>query len=195
MPKLFCIVVGHVGSPFPVDVAADETVGDLKKKIMVEKKSIACDADELEIYLVDGLAQTGKTRFDFKGTVIDDMPARLLSDFDGSTSEMIETFPLSSYSRRNDSSVGRIHVLVVVPEGAVRTLSLNVFWVVNGYVENALDVKGVRSRLYRLAHLNLAYYDPNHADAFAYDHKKLMVHILFKSGKLFAESSFLLTFM
>ncbi|KAF0713542.1 Aste57867_4301 [Aphanomyces stellatus] len=31
---------------------------------------------------------------------------------------MVETFTLSSYPQLNDSSVGRIHVLVVIPEGA-----------------------------------------------------------------------------
>ncbi|KAF0683300.1 hypothetical protein As57867_024566, partial [Aphanomyces stellatus] len=158
---------------FSVNIAADETVDDLKKKIK-EENLYQFPADELELYRVDGLAQIGKIRFDFKGTVIDDMPAKLLDYFDGSTTEMVETFPLCSYPQLNDSSIGRIHVLVV-PE------SPSVFWVVNGSVENAVDVKGVRSRLYRLAHLYLGYYDPNHADAFVYDDKKLMVHVLFTS--------------
>ncbi|KAH9132887.1 hypothetical protein AeRB84_020835 [Aphanomyces euteiches] len=46
------------------------------------------------------------------------MPAKLLVDFDGSTTEMVETFSLSSYPGLKDSPSGRIHVLVVVPEGA-----------------------------------------------------------------------------
>ncbi|CAK4307238.1 unnamed protein product, partial [Aphanomyces euteiches] len=118
MLTLFCVVVGE-GRPFPVDVAADATVGDLKKKIK-EEKEYKFPADELQLYRVDGLAQLGKIRFDFNGAEIDDMPAKLLSDFGGSTTEMVETFSLSSYPQLNDSSVGRIHVLVVVPEGAAK---------------------------------------------------------------------------
>ncbi|CAK4181551.1 unnamed protein product [Aphanomyces euteiches] len=113
MLTLFCVVVGE-GRPFPVEIDADKSVGILKKKI---KEEIKYDgrADELQLYRVDGLAQLGKIRFDFNGAEIDDMPAKLLSDFGGSTTEMVETFSLSSYPQLNDSSVGRIHVLVVVP--------------------------------------------------------------------------------
>ncbi|KAH9146903.1 hypothetical protein AeRB84_009302, partial [Aphanomyces euteiches] len=89
MLKLFCVVVGE-GRPFPVDIAATETVGDLKKKIK-EEKEYKFPADELQLYRVDGLAQLGKIRFDFNGAEIDDMPAKLLSDFGGSTTEMVET--------------------------------------------------------------------------------------------------------
>ncbi|KAH9147874.1 hypothetical protein AeRB84_008600 [Aphanomyces euteiches] len=49
MPKLFCVLVGE-GSPFPVDVAAAETVGDLKKKIK-EEKMYQFPADDLKLYL------------------------------------------------------------------------------------------------------------------------------------------------
>ncbi len=72
-----------------MDIDADETVGDLNMNI-----NRSCDADELDINRVDCLAQIGKTRFVFKGTVIDDMPAKLLSDLDGYTTEMVETFSL-----------------------------------------------------------------------------------------------------
>ena len=44
MPKLFCVAVGGVGIPFPVDVAAGETVGDLKDKIK-EKKEVGTNGD------------------------------------------------------------------------------------------------------------------------------------------------------
>ncbi|CAK4597438.1 unnamed protein product [Aphanomyces euteiches] len=49
MVKLFCVVVGE-GRPFPVDIAATETVGDLKKKIK-EEKEYKFPADELQLYL------------------------------------------------------------------------------------------------------------------------------------------------
>ncbi|KAF0703245.1 hypothetical protein As57867_007639, partial [Aphanomyces stellatus] len=115
MLTLVCVVVGE-GRPFSVKIEANEIVSELKKKIKDENKNtVTCDAKELELYRVDGLAQSGKIRFDFKGTVIDDMPAKLLDDFDGSTTEMVETFPLSSYPQLNDSSIGKIHVLVVIP--------------------------------------------------------------------------------
>ncbi|CAK4697830.1 hypothetical protein LEN26_012182 [Aphanomyces euteiches] len=116
MLTVVCVVVGE-GRPFPVEIEAEKIVGILKNMIKEKKQDIITfDADKLELYLVDGLAQIGKTRFDFKGTVIDDMPSKLLDHFDGSTTEMVETFTLSSYPQLNDSSVGRIHVLVVVPD-------------------------------------------------------------------------------
>ncbi|CAK4652137.1 unnamed protein product [Aphanomyces euteiches] len=89
-----------------------------------EKKQdiITFDADKLELYLVDGLAQIGKTRFDFKGTVIDDMPSKLLDHFNGSTTEMVETYRLTKYPQLNDSSDGKIHVLVVVPDAVSANL-------------------------------------------------------------------------
>ncbi|KAF0693235.1 Aste57867_15772 [Aphanomyces stellatus] len=122
---LNCLVVGE-GSPFPVVIDAEKTVGILKKKIK-DENMYQFPAKELELYRVNGLTQIGKIRFDFKGTVIDDMPAKLLDDFDGSTTEMVETFPLSSYPQLNDSSIGKIHVLVVIPrvmpEGAEIALS------------------------------------------------------------------------
>ncbi|KAG9411159.1 hypothetical protein AC1031_016807 [Aphanomyces cochlioides] len=117
MLTVVCVVVGE-GRPFPVEAEAGNLVGTLQDKIKVKKTSITCDADQLELYMVDGLAQIGKTRFDFKGTMIDDMPAKLLDDFDGSTMEMVATYKLSSYPQLNVSSDGRIHVLVVVPDGA-----------------------------------------------------------------------------
>ncbi|CAK4647475.1 hypothetical protein LEN26_003929 [Aphanomyces euteiches] len=114
--SLNCLVVGEE-TPFPVDIDAEKKVGHLKDMIQ-EKIDYDGLAKNLELYQVDGLTQIGKTRFHFQGTVIDDMPAKLLVDFDGSTTEMVETFSLSSYPGLNDSPSGRIHVLVVVPEGA-----------------------------------------------------------------------------
>ncbi|KAH9137221.1 hypothetical protein AeRB84_017936, partial [Aphanomyces euteiches] len=89
MLTLFCVVVGE-GRPFPVEIDADKSVGILKKKIK-EEKEYKFPADELQLYRVDGLVQIGKIRFDFNGAEIDDMPAKLLSDFGGSTTEMVET--------------------------------------------------------------------------------------------------------
>ncbi|KAH9131985.1 hypothetical protein AeRB84_021483 [Aphanomyces euteiches] len=115
MLTVVCVVVGE-GRPFSVKIEENEIVDELKKLIKKEKQDIITfDSDKLELYLVDGLAQIGKTRFAFKGTVIDDMPSKLLDHFNGSTTEMVETFTLTKYPQLNDSSDGKIHVLVVVP--------------------------------------------------------------------------------
>ncbi|CAK4095628.1 unnamed protein product [Aphanomyces euteiches] len=124
MLTLVCVVVGE-GRPFSVEIDAEKLVDVLKDKIKEKNKNtITCDAKYLELYRVDGLAQIGKTRFDFKGTVIDDMPSKLLDHFNGSTTEMVETYRLTKYPQLNDSSDGKIHVLVVVPEGAVSAVGL-----------------------------------------------------------------------
>ena len=67
MPKLSCFVVGHEGSPFPVDVAAEESVGDLKDKIK-EKKEYKFPADELELYM----ARNGLIRDEAKAATLDE---------------------------------------------------------------------------------------------------------------------------
>ncbi|KAG9410015.1 hypothetical protein AC1031_018047 [Aphanomyces cochlioides] len=118
MVKLFCVEVGEERA-FPVDVAADENVGDLKDKIKEKKpQSITCDADRLGLYRVDGLTQTLDDQIVLNGAVID-LSTKQLSDFSGSTKKLVDSIPLSMYPQLHDSSVGKIHVLVVRPEGAV----------------------------------------------------------------------------
>ncbi|KAJ3360729.1 hypothetical protein HDU91_004390, partial [Kappamyces sp. JEL0680] len=56
-------------------------------------------------------------------------------------------------------------------------------WLVTGSVKNALTTKGVRSRLYRMADLNLGYYDLSHPQALYYQDKTLLVHVLFTDRK------------
>ena len=119
MPTLYCVVVGE-GSPFPVDVAANVTVGDLKDKIKEKKpQSITCDADRLELYRVDGLTQDEDEQFVYKGTTIDMTKCSL--DFFGEDKAKMPRFSLIS-ERFNEADVNtrwKIHVLVVVPDGAV----------------------------------------------------------------------------
>ncbi|KAF0692154.1 Aste57867_16738 [Aphanomyces stellatus] len=123
MPILFCVVVGHEGSPFPVDVAPDETVGVLKDKIKVEKKSITCDVDELQLYRVDGLAQNEDEQIVYNGTTID-MPNCSLDDFGGSTKRLAALSLISECFEEDDVNIRwKIHVLVVVPEVAVSATS------------------------------------------------------------------------
>ncbi|RLO11575.1 hypothetical protein DYB28_010681 [Aphanomyces astaci] len=50
MPRVWCVVVGN-GIPFPVDIGADETAGDLKQQIKKDNpSSIACDAKDLTLF-------------------------------------------------------------------------------------------------------------------------------------------------
>ncbi|KAF0714986.1 Aste57867_3616 [Aphanomyces stellatus] len=127
MPKLFCVVVGDEGSPFPVDVAADETVGDLKKKI---KGEIMYDgrADRLELYIalkngawlsdedpdLEGLSQTAEGNAVLPLYIIDERKMK-------ATKKLSKFFSGGNYPAYcNDE---KIHVLVVVPEGAVSSTS------------------------------------------------------------------------
>ncbi|KAF0682366.1 Aste57867_25504 [Aphanomyces stellatus] len=114
--SLNCLVVGEE-TPFPVDIDAEKNVGHLKDMI---KEEIDYDgrAKDLELYRVDGLAQDEDEQIVYNGTTID-MPNCSLVDFSGSTKKLAAAFPLCSYPQVNDNSVGKIHVLVVVPEGAV----------------------------------------------------------------------------
>ncbi|KAH9140377.1 hypothetical protein AeRB84_015386 [Aphanomyces euteiches] len=190
MLKLFCVVVGE-GRPFSVKIDASETVDDLKKKIKEEKENtIRCDPDALQLYCVDGLAQDENEQF-LHNEITIDMPNCPLDDF-GSKKKLSTTFPLSSYPQLNDTSVGRIHVLVLPEDttSAPRQLlaeSARVedkLWLVCGSITNASSIKGVRCRLYRLAGTFLGYYDPARTvkdSALWYEDKTLRIHILFKT--------------
>ncbi|CAK4111381.1 unnamed protein product, partial [Aphanomyces euteiches] len=109
MPKLFCIVVGHEGSPFPVDVAAEETVGDLKDKIKEKKKMITCDADELELYL----ARNGLSRDEANAATLDEdgnVPGCIKMD------ELLRIQNDYHFGMNFQPEEGKIYVLVVVRE-------------------------------------------------------------------------------
>ncbi|CAK4531219.1 unnamed protein product, partial [Aphanomyces euteiches] len=111
MLTLLCVVVGE-GKPFPIDIAADQSVGHLKDKIKGEIDYDG-DADELDLYL----AKTGGAWLDTDGA------KAVALDEDGKVAgfdAMDPTFSLTNPKcigvnfKRND---GDIHVLVVVPEG------------------------------------------------------------------------------
>ncbi|KAF0720287.1 Aste57867_431 [Aphanomyces stellatus] len=93
MPKLFCVVVGHEGSPFSVNIAADETVDDLKDKIK-EKNMYQFPAKELELYL----AKNGLSRDEAKAATLDE---------DGKNDY--------HFGMNFQPEEGNIYVLVVVP--------------------------------------------------------------------------------
>ncbi|KAH9108604.1 hypothetical protein AeMF1_016231 [Aphanomyces euteiches] len=114
MLKLFCVVVGHEGSPFSVNVPADETVDDLKKKINDEMKRLPA-ASELQLYRVDGLSQDDNEQIVYNGTTID-MPNCSLVDFGSSTKKMAALSWISESFIEADVNIRwKIHVLVVVP--------------------------------------------------------------------------------
>ncbi|KAF0713451.1 Aste57867_4323 [Aphanomyces stellatus] len=177
---LYCVVVSE-GSVFPVKILAHETVATLKDLIKGKKpQSIACDADRLELYSIEGLIQNKDDQFVYNGTTID--MANCTLEFFEKTSSKMGARSTVSECLKDVNVPWKIHVLVRVPGGdAVNELSPSVFWVVVGSVENALEVKGVRSRLYLLADANHGYYDPIDLKAFDYDDKILKVHVLFKS--------------
>ncbi|KAE9357302.1 hypothetical protein PR003_g1854, partial [Phytophthora rubi] len=50
MVKLFCAVVGEQGSVFPVDIDAEQTVGDLKKAVKKEN-NYSDPAYKLKLFL------------------------------------------------------------------------------------------------------------------------------------------------
>ncbi|KAF0685215.1 Aste57867_22852 [Aphanomyces stellatus] len=112
------------GSPFSVNIAADETVDDLKDKTKKENKNtISCDAKELELYRVDGLAQDEDDQIVYNGITID-MPNCSLDDFRGSTKKLAALSLISECFEEADVNIRwKIHVLVVVPEGAVSATS------------------------------------------------------------------------
>ncbi|KAL4150597.1 hypothetical protein PRNP1_009999 [Phytophthora ramorum] len=53
MVKLVCVIVGVAGSAFPVEIDADQTVGDLKDTIKEKKPNDLkdIDADKLQLFL------------------------------------------------------------------------------------------------------------------------------------------------
>ncbi|KAH9105474.1 hypothetical protein AeMF1_018721 [Aphanomyces euteiches] len=105
MLKLFCVLVGHKGSPFPVDIAGEKTVSDLKDMIRMEnEKTITCDARELELYMalkddawlsdedpdLKGLSQTAEGNAALPLYIIDER-------------KMVATKLLSKYFSRGES--------------------------------------------------------------------------------------------
>ncbi|KAH9181486.1 hypothetical protein AeNC1_016538, partial [Aphanomyces euteiches] len=111
MLTVMCVVVGE-GTPFPIDIAADQSVGHLKNKI---KGEINYDgnAKDLELYL----AKTGGAWLDTDGA------KAVALDEDGKVPDFDVMNP--TYSLSNPECIGAnferkdgdIHVLVVVPEG------------------------------------------------------------------------------
>jgi len=120
MFKLFCVVVGE-GRPFPVDVAADETAGDLKDKIK-EKKMYQFPADELQLYLAlkDGAwigSKSSIVRAMKKGEVRDTVKELIQEEMELDPADTIGVcFVGEQEEKKPEIGTRQIHVLVVVPE-------------------------------------------------------------------------------
>ncbi|KAH9149334.1 hypothetical protein AeRB84_007572, partial [Aphanomyces euteiches] len=115
MPKLFCLVVGHEESPFSVNIAADETVDDLKKLIK-EVNMYQFPANKLQLYrAVKGLSrdEAKAVRLDADGNI----PGCIKMD------ELLIIQNKGHFGMNFQPEEGKIYVLVVVPVGPASTLS------------------------------------------------------------------------
>ena len=113
MLKLFCVVL-QVGRPFHVDINMEETVSDLKKKIKEEvRNSIACDADEIQLYLAFKQGVWLSDEDSVFGEIKKVDPSNMLVSYMNDITCMNPIKRLSHYFKDNSPSVDRIHVLVV----------------------------------------------------------------------------------
>ncbi|KAL4147369.1 hypothetical protein PRNP1_011125 [Phytophthora ramorum] len=186
MVKLVCVIVGVAGSAFSVRVDESDSVDDLKDTIK-EKKPNALkdiDADKLQLFL----AKTeGGAWLDGAGAAAVALDER---GYPQGCVQMDPTLWIKNPKHFGDNfqpGEGQIHVLVVVPEQEHAQTRL---WLVTGSVDNALDTRGTRCKLYLMATLRIGYYDParrieNKDVAFWYESKKLCFHVLFETSTCF----------
>ncbi|KAG9415643.1 hypothetical protein AC1031_000026 [Aphanomyces cochlioides] len=121
MLRLFCVVVGRKGNPFSVEIAAEETVDDLKDMVKEKKESITYDADELELYLAlkDGAWIGSKSSIVREGVVRDTVKELIQEDLELDPADTIGAcFVGEQEELKPEIATRQIHVLVVVPEGA-----------------------------------------------------------------------------
>ncbi|KAG3123650.1 hypothetical protein PI126_g23613 [Phytophthora idaei] len=194
MVKLFCAIVGEAGSAFSVRVDESDSVDDLKKAIKAEKPNkIQCDADELQLFLAKK-GGTWLTEEEVKKGVSDTTGLKLLDAVRAEIGDVglsQDDVRLQVAKEEVAALKGPVNVLVVVPEQEHAQTGL---WLVTGSVDNALDTRGIRCKLYWMATLRIGYYDPvrrigNKNVAFWYEDKKLCLHVLFKTGTCFYISS------
>ncbi|OWZ01934.1 Crinkler (CRN) [Phytophthora megakarya] len=181
MVKLFCAIVGVDGSAFPVEIDENETVGDLKEAIQKKKPNDLkdVDPDKLQLFLAKTTDGAWLDEAGVAAVALDECGHP--HDF-GDPMVAANWIKNATYFGENfQPGEGDVHVLVVVPK------SKTGLWLVTGSVENAVDTKGIRCRLYRLAGAYLGYYDPACRDedkdnAFWYEDKTLCIHSLFGTG-------------
>nr|QUJ09335.1 crinkler 9 [Plasmopara viticola] len=114
MVKLFCALVGVKGNAFSVTIDASESVDDMKNVIKKEKPNqIACDADELQLFLARNGDNTWLNRDGAEAVTLDEH---------GHPKGFTHMNPLlwiknpTNFGERFEPNEGEIHVLVVVPE-------------------------------------------------------------------------------
>nr|KAH7501144.1 Crinkler effector protein 8 [Phytophthora ramorum] len=115
MMKLVCAIVGVAGSAFPVEIDADQLVGDLKKVIKGEKPNDLkdIDADKLQVFL----AKTDGAWLDGAGA------AAVALDERGHPQGCVQMDPTlwiknpKHFGDNFQPGEGQVHVLLVVPEG------------------------------------------------------------------------------
>nr|WNO07181.1 CRN effector protein [Phytophthora cinnamomi] len=185
--SLECAIVGQAGSSFDVKIDDGAKVSELKKAIKGEKPdTITGEADKQQLFLAktDGGAwlQNGDPGvLELEEGIIHPYVQTLI-DGDKMTANWTIKDVLDANHLPTPQSK-QIHVLVVVPEQEHAQTGL---WLVTGSVDNALNTKGIRCRLYRLAGSYLGYYDParraeDKDNALWYEGKTLRIHSLFET--------------
>ncbi|KAH9113037.1 hypothetical protein LEN26_010025 [Aphanomyces euteiches] len=117
MLSLICVVVGE-GTPFVVDIEADQFVDHLQDKIKAKKSNTNhCDAYKLELYLaLKGNAWLSDVDPDLAGLSNDADGNTVLSNYINDENKMLATRKLNKYIHdSNRPKESQIHVLVVVP--------------------------------------------------------------------------------
>eukprot|EP00644_Phytophthora_capsici_P005851 jgi/Phyca11/81615/gw1.2.1184.1 len=117
MVKLFCMIVGEVGTAFSVDIADGDSVDDLKKAI-AENQKFGFAASKLQLFLSKKKNDTDEwlTEKDVQGGVIRDtsdlkplVVARQILSTATDVEVKIET-------KAFEAETSPVNVLVVVPE-------------------------------------------------------------------------------
>jgi hypothetical protein len=191
--ELECAVYSE-GTVFSVNIARDAKVEALQEKIagIISSEQHTVPPRLVTLYLT-GKQEDGKTKWMKSDSSLKAFLRRGKQD-DSDYVEMIPNWPLNDedyFGGNFQPESKEIHVLVELPEAAasVEPMMRAVFWLVTGSVENALHIKGIRSRLYRIADARLGYYDPanvlsdNKVQAFWYTDNDLQIRVLFKEGE------------
>ncbi|KAL8003025.1 hypothetical protein Plhal703r1_c13g0064451 [Plasmopara halstedii] len=123
MVKVICAIVGAAGNAFPVDIDADQLVGDLKEEIKAKKPNDmkGVDADRLELFLgkTDGGAWLSSQSDDVKKLKKGEKTA-LIKSLIKEDQQLQAEESLEYVLRENNMATPQsrqIHVLVVVPAG------------------------------------------------------------------------------
>jgi len=190
--ELECAVYSE-GTVFSVNIARDAKVEALREAIFEKKRyseRYTFASSDLTLYLARK-KEGGESKWLKDDRQVKDF---LRGGISTEYEEMRPSWPLNDedyFGGNFQPGSKEIHVLVELPEAAasVEPMMRAVFWLVTGSVENALHIKGVRSRLYRIADARLGYYDPanvlsdNKVQAFWYTDNDLQIRVLFKEGE------------